>query len=119
MRFVLGLLLVPFTLAFVAMPTTPSGLRSKQCSGVLGASMISAAKKSYRRQFGYPAVTAGKLTDAATVKKSHEAKGEGWIYRAPKSEKFEDGSKFWARIEAEERNAKIDVKRFHNTKTVG
>ena len=38
---------------------------------------------------------------------------------APKSEKFEDGSKFWARIEAEERNAKIDVKRFHNTKTVG
>ncbi len=37
---------------------------------------------------------------------------------APKSEKFEDGSKFWARIEAEERNAKIDVKRFHNTKSI-
>jgi hypothetical protein len=104
--------------------------------------MISAAKKSYRRQFGYPAVTAGKLAEGAVVKKSHEVKGEGWIYRyplhmilkiflnselgmillfcsAPKSEKFEDGSKFWARIEAEERNAKIDVKRYHYMKTVG
>jgi hypothetical protein len=36
---------------------------------------------------------------------------------APKSDKFEDGSKFWARIEAEQRNAKIDVKRSHNTET--
>ena len=43
--------------------------------------MISAAKKSYRRQFGYPAVTAGKLADAGTVKKTQEVKGEGWVYR--------------------------------------
>jgi hypothetical protein len=43
--------------------------------------MVSAAKKAYRRQFGFPAVTAGRLAGGTVEKKSHEVKGEGWIYR--------------------------------------
>ena len=66
------------TVFYYAVPV----LRSKECTGALATSMVSAAKKSYSRQFGFPAVKAGKLAAAtAVVQKSEESKGDGWIYR--------------------------------------
>ena len=45
--------------------------------------MVSASKKSYSRQFGFPAVKAGKAAGDAKVEKLDPSKGEGWIYRYP------------------------------------
>jgi hypothetical protein len=44
--------------------------------------MVSDAKKSYSRQFGFPAVKAGKLAGGeAKTAVVDPTKGDGWLYR--------------------------------------